>query len=247
MILVEFIAPLKKAPHRDRILAVLYFNHRYERVNALTVEQIRQALGQARAPSWRKVNIPDVLSKSGHLVDTPGTDGTRRLWRLTPSGDGYVQDLLGLPTAEPEIEHDVGALSSLVTKIKSAEVQEYVDEALKCLQVGALRASVVFLWAGAMREIHNRLLSFPRRDLNSALLKHDPKARNVSRVDHFAYVKDKVILLAAKELGLYDKAEKDSLDEALGLRNRCGHPSKYTPGIKKVSSFIEDVVTIVFV
>ena len=50
----------------------------------------------------------------------------------------------------------------------------------------------------------------------------------------------------AQDLGLFDKAEKTTLGEALDLRNRCGHPSKYVPGVKKVSSFIEDVVGIVF-
>jgi len=33
--------------------------------------------------------------------------------------------------------------------------------------------------------------------------------------------------------------------EALDLRNRCGHPTNYRPGVKRVSSFIEDVVGIV--
>jgi hypothetical protein len=42
-----------------------------------------------------------------------------------------------------------------------------------------------------------------------------------------------------------DKAEKTTLSEALDLRNRCGHPSRYH-GVKKVSSFLEDVIGIVF-
>ena len=29
-------------------------------------------------------------------------------------------------------------------------------------------------------------------------------------------------------------------------RNRCGHPGKYKPGVKQVSSFIEDIISIVF-
>jgi hypothetical protein len=54
------------------------------------------------------------------------------------------------------------------------------------------------------------------------------------------------MLLAAKELGILDKPQKDTLEEALNLRNRCGHPGKYRPGIKKASSFIEDTISIVF-
>jgi len=82
--------------------------------------------------------------------------------------------------------------------------------------------------------------------LNAAILKHDPKARKVTKLDHFAYIKDSVALLAAQDLGIFDKSEKDTLEEALDLRNRCGHPAKYQPGVKKVSSFIEDLISTVF-
>jgi hypothetical protein len=45
---------------------------------------------------------------------------------------------------------------------------------------------------------------------------------------------------------LLDKGEKDTLIDALNLRNRYGHPTKYRPGEAKVKSFIEDVLGIVF-
>jgi hypothetical protein len=59
-------------------------------------------------------------------------------------------------------------------------------------------------------------------------------------------VNDRVDLLAFEELGLVDKGQRPTLEEALGLRNRSGHPTKYRPGVKKVSGFIEDLVGIVF-
>jgi hypothetical protein len=52
--------------------------------------------------------------------------------------------------------------------------------------------------------------------------------------------------MALQDLALIDKGEKATLEEALNLRNRCGHPTRYKPGVKKASSFIEDVVGIVF-
>lgn len=246
MTLVEFLAPLKKASHRDRILAVLYYQHRYKDADALTVEEIRKNLTQARAPNAKNVNIAAVLATSGHYVDTSGTSGNRHLWKLTSSGERYVRELLELPDAQPEIEHDIGALAKLVSQLADQHIRAYVEEALKCLQVGALRACVVFLWAGAIRTLQEGLLGYGSDKLTAALQKHDPKARKVSSIDHFAYIKDKTTVLAALELGSLDKNEKDTLEEALNLRNRCGHPSKYKPGPKKVSSFIEDVVGIMF-
>ena len=137
---------------------------------------------------------------------------------------------------------------SISTKngIDSQEVRAYIEEAIKCLQVDALRASVVFLWTGAIKVVQQGVLSIGISQLNSALLKYDQKSRHVSKVDDFAYVKDKTTLLAAQELGRLDKGQRETLEEALNLRNRCGHPTKYRPGIKKVSSFIEDVTGIVF-
>lgn len=246
MTLVEFISPLKKSTHRDRILAVLYFSQRYEKINALSVEQIKERLRRARAPHWKKANISDVLIKSGHSVDTPGTHDSKRLWNLTPSGIDQVQKLLNLQSAETEIEHDVGSLKTITTNIADKSVKDYINEAIKCLQVGALRACVVFLWSGAIRTIQNLLLNYSESQRNAAIKKHDLKARNVNLIDHFAYIKDRTTILSAFELGIFDKNQKDTLEESLSLRNRCGHPGKYKPGVKKVSSFIEDIVSIIY-
>lgn len=245
MTLVEFISTLKKKPHRDRVLTILYYKQRYENEAALTVENIRNSLKQARVTGWANLNVADVLSRSGHYVDTPGTEGNRRLWALTPSGEQYVRNLLGLPENEPEIEQDVSSLLTLTASIKDQEVKGYVEEAIKCLHVGARRACVVFLWVGIMRAIQNEMLTKDHTALNTALQKHYKNAKKVTRIDHFAYIREKIQILAAQELGIFDKNEKDTLEEALNLRNRCGHPGKYIPGNKKVSSFIEDVTNVV--
>ena len=122
----------------------------------------------------------------------------------------------------------------------------YIEEAIACLRAVALRAAVVFLWTGAVRALQDAALAKGTTALNAAIQKHDPKARNVSKIDDFAYIKDKVLLLACGELGLLDKGQRGTLEEALNLRNRSGHPTKYKPGAAKVASFIEDVVGIVW-
>lgn len=246
MTLVEFIAPLSKKTHQDRILAVLYYRERYEQQTALTVDEIRQGLKSARLKGWAKVNVADVLSKSGPLVDTGRLQGKKRLWNLTDSGREHVRTLLGLPQADIEVEHDVGTLQNLISTVANPDVRDYLDEALKCLQVGALRACTVFVWAAAIRTIQTDLMARGASVVTAAIQKHDPKARPVKTLDDFAHVKDATSLLAAKELGILDKNEKDTLTEALNLRNRCGHPGKYRPGVKKVSAFVEDVTSIVF-
>lgn len=126
------------------------------------------------------------------------------------------------------------------------KIKDYLDEGVKCLRVGALRACVVFVWSGVIRTMQERILALGAARVTAALQKHDPKCRPVSTIDDFAHVKDHLTLLAAKDLGVLDKNQKDTLKEALDLRNRSGHPGNYRPGVKKVSSYIEDVVSIVF-
>jgi hypothetical protein len=244
--LVEFLAPLAKKTHQDRILAVLYYLERYEQKPTLTAEDVRQGLRTARAKGWAKVNVADVLSKSGPLVDRSGVQGKSRLWNLTDSGRDNVRKLLALPMKNVEVEHDVGTLAGLVVKVADADVRDYLGEAVKCLQVGALRACTVFVWVAAIRMIQSEMIAKGSAAVTAAIQKHDTKARTVNNLDDFAYIKDATTLLAAKELGILDKNEKDTLTEALNLRNRCGHPGKYRPGVKKVSAFVEDVTSIAF-
>src|SRR5713101_538124 len=155
---VEFIAPIRDNRQRDKVLAVLYYEKRYSGMEAMTSEQIGRWLKDARVPKTASINVADVLTKSGHYVETAGRQEGPRLWHLTDSGEQYVRKLLGLPETEPEIEHDVSSLRMLLTKLPDEDVRSYIAEAITCLQAGALRASVVFLWSGAIRTIQQEAL-----------------------------------------------------------------------------------------
>jgi hypothetical protein len=82
--------------------------------------------------------------------------------------------------------------------------------------------------------------------VTAALQEHDPKARTAKSFDGFAQIKDATTLFAVKELGILDKNRKETVIEALNLRNRCGHPGNYRSGVKKVSAFVEDITSFVF-
>lgn len=246
MTLVEFLASLAGGTQRELCLAVLYYERHYRNNAALTVEEIRSALIRARVPRASKINVADILAKSGALVDSPCVSGERRIWELTISGEKLIRAKLSLPVSVPEIEHDATTLEALANNIGDQIVRDYILESIKCLRVGALRAATVFLWTGAIRSLHEEALTKHHSNLNAALTKHDPKARPVNKLEDFAYIRDATMLLALQELGILDKGEKTTLEEALNLRNRCGHPTRYSPGIKKASSFIEDVIGIVW-
>jgi hypothetical protein len=246
MTLVEFLNPIKNSSNRDRCLAVLYFKHRYDQVESLTADQIKQSLIQCRVPNAKSVNAADVLAKSGAMVDSPGAKGLARLWKLTGAGEIHVRQVMGLKEAEAEIEHDVSYLKGMAAKISDPLVRAYVEESVDCPSIGALKAGIVFLWAGAVRALQEQVLNKGVVQVNAAIRVHDSKARQVKKLDDFQYIKESILLLAGEGVGVLDKAERNTLEDALNLRNKCGHPNKYDPGIKKASSFIEDVTGIVF-
>lgn len=246
MTLAEFLAPLAGGPQRELCIAVLYYQQHYQGSAALTVEEVRNELLRARVPKASKINVADVFSKSAELVDSVRAAGKRRLWQLTTTGEKHIKTKLNLPVSAPDLEQGVATLEALAAKISDQVIREYVRESIKCLSAGALRAAIVFLWTGAIRTMQEVAFTKHGATLNPAIAKHDPKARSVNKLEDFAYIRDATMLLALQELGILDKGEKTTLGEALDLRNHCGHPTKYTPGIKKASSFIEDVIGIVW-
>lgn len=245
MTLVEFLNPLKGGVLRDICLSAMYFHQRYEGTSELTVEGLRALLKRGRVAKADRLNLADVLSRAAPLVHTAGKQGNRFLWALTSSGEDHVRSLLSLPKNDVEVENDVATLKSLMSKISDDDVADYLDEGLKCLQVDALRATVVFVWSGVIKKIRDDVFACGVTNVNSVLQKHDAKAKVVTKVDDLVLVKEATLLLASQDLGLFDKNQKSVLEECLNLRNKCGHPGKYKVGPKKVSSFIEDVVNIV--
>lgn len=215
--------------------------------NKLRVEDIRELLVKGRIPGAARINVADTLSRSVPLVH-PEYDAEGRLaWELTSPGLKYVMALLEPEQTEREIKTEVGSLETLLNKISDSDVKDYLEEAILCLKVGALRACVVFLWAGAVQTLRYEAISKGSQILNASIIKRDPKSRiTVESMDDFAYVKDSKLLEVCCDLGILSSGEKKMLNAALDLRNNCGHPDKYDPGIKRVSAYIEDITGIVF-
>jgi hypothetical protein len=243
----EFLNPVKNGTQRDLMLCVMYFLQRYENREAVTTVDIKDAFTRAKNPKGKQMQHAAVLNKAVPYVYSPGgDDGGRLLWALTDTGEKYVRQLLELPAAEPEIEHDVSTLGGVASAISDVNARGYVEEAIKCLRVGALRASIVFLWTGAASVLRDEVWSHGAPAIDAAIKRHTAKAPAFKKKEDFAYVKDAMLLQVAQDLGVIDKTQKGVLEDALDLRNGCGHPTTYSPGPKKVSAFIEDVVGIVW-
>lgn len=243
--LVEFFQPFKKAKQQDQVLAVMYYLQEWENHEVFTVQEIRAGLERAKAPGAKKMNIAAVLGTADPCVEVKGKLGGKVIYALTLTGMEHVFQRSDERNAFQEV-HDLYSLRDLATKITDDTVRDYINEAILCLGADAQRAAVVFLWAGAVATIRDAVWQHGALAIDAALKTHNQKARDFKKKGDFENVKDSALLEITVDLGIYDKSEKRILGHALDLRNTCGHPVKYKPGVNKVSSFIEDVIGIVF-
>jgi hypothetical protein len=151
-------------------------------------------------------------------------------------------DFLQIPRANQDFE--TNALKRQIQNIENDDEKEFLMEAVRCLENGAFRAGIVYIWNYAIRTIHHRLLKHSLNSLNAAIKNHYPNAKNINTEDDFAYIKESIVLKAAQDLGEFDKNQKQILEKWLDERNFCGHPGKYKPTPTKAMSCIEDIINI---
>jgi len=241
--LVEFLHPLRASPQRVLVTAALYYGKHYESVEDMTPSQVKALLVKGGIGRARKMNVTRALNQS---IPSAHRLGPRGVWAITGTGEDQVRQLLDMPHEGATPTTDVAALERLAKSVRDDSVQDYIEESIKCLRAGALRASVVFLWSGAIHTIREAVWKgSSNKQIDAALKNHNQRAKFTKKGD-FEYINDALLLEATVDLGTFDRSEKKRLVEALDLRNDCGHPVKYRAREKKVSSFIEDVVGIVF-
>lgn len=151
-------------------------------------------------------------------------------------------------TLKSEVEYPINIeyLENAIKTVSDKDEADYLREALMCMNAGSVRAGIIFAWNAAVINLRKKLMLHGLVTLNAALKKHFVNAKEIKKIEDFSYIKDSLLLLACQELAIIDKGEKDSLEDCLDTRNKCGHPGKYRPKSHKAASFLEEVITIVF-
>ncbi len=141
---------------------------------------------------------------------------------------------------------DTTPLEKSFASIRDKHEKSYLLESIKCFKAMAPRAAIILAWNAAIRNIQNNCLKKELNMLNKAIKKHNPKAPQISSIDDFEKIKEKLILETSYTLKIFSKHEKDILVTCLDIRNKCGHPGSYMPKEHRVASFLEDLYNIVF-
>jgi hypothetical protein len=135
-------------------------------------------------------------------------------------------------------------LQRTVAKVSDQQRKEFLAEAISCLEVQARRATVILAWIAALDHMYDYVLKHGLADFNVALARQPGKLgqMTIAKKDDLAEMKESDFIMVSRSAKLISNDVRKILDEKLGFRNSCAHPSSIAVGDSKVLSFIEDLV-----
>ena len=145
--------------------------------------------------------------------------------------------------AETVTTQTSATLRGLEHKLPAGANKEFLKEAIDCFEIGANRAAITMAWILAMDHLFAFILTHKMTEFNAALANDKGvKINVVSQRDDFTEMKEKKFIELCRAAGIISNDVRKILDQKLGTRNSCAHPSGITINKSKVIDFIEDLV-----
>jgi hypothetical protein len=159
------------------------------------------------------------------------------------------QEAYRLPVSDIAREAPAQALHSLRESAANAPAnyRQYLEEAIDCYGASAYRGAVLMVWAATIEHIYSLIEQHPSgfeliEAGNFKRFKNSKTYRKISKKNDLLYVTDKNFFFICEDAGVFNKNARALLDEALGTRNRCGHPTGFALGREEVVIFIERMI-----
>ncbi len=242
-----FINALQSTSHRDTTLYLAYFIEVIREEGSFTPKAIRNAFVEARIPCPK--NVRGAVFHLKLNKDIIPLDGTT--YALSQQGKTKVTDKLNAVgwftsvSAEPTrlVREISEKLHQDVLKIVGSDERDFIQEAIACLHptVNAYRAAVIMAWSAVVYNLRGKALDRGLPALNTEVQKRYPK-KAILKAEHIEDLKDSELLIACQGLGVLTKNVKGRLDNHLGLRNGCAHPTAVRPEIHTVKAFFEEII-----
>jgi hypothetical protein len=255
MTLLDFLRSIpnfQEFSRKSKILLLAYYLRQYRGMLEFSAEDIAQACqGILKPPSDLRIQLRLLArGRNSLLTHTAAKD----VFALNMPGLDEVESYLsGAGPASAVVDDMIaGALEYLrkvVARLGNDNQRKFMAEAISCLAVDAPRATIVMAWAGALDHLYDFILRHKLADFNVALSKRtDRYARVViAAKDDLLELKESVFIEVARSAGVISNDVRKILDEKLGIRNTCAHPSAVDIHRSKVVNFIEDIVDNVIV
>lgn len=232
---------------KSRVLLFGYYLRQFEGRTQFGTSDLRRCFQEATLP------VPTDLST---LVKSLSTGKQAPLVRM--KNGVYGLSLYGVNEVEaiqPPRAAQVTSGSSLLAaampllqptlaKVQDPLRRDFLAEAVSCLDVGARRATVILSWIATLDHMYDHVLTHGLAAFNSALAKQPGKISKltVKSKDDFGDLKESEFITVCRSARIITNDVRKLLDEKLGFRNSCAHPSSIAVGDSKVLAFVEDLI-----
>jgi hypothetical protein len=184
------------------------------------------------------------------------------LWRNAPSkckknpkfirrGSGFILERVYESKLKATLDTSPGKINTsiilrdLVSRLTNNNEQTFLQEAIDCYEVSAIRASIVMVWILTMYHLYDFVLRNKLHEFNTALKSNTDKRVKISKVNHlddFAEIPESKFIEFARSAKIISNDVRKILDIKLGIRNTSAHPSGVTISDVKATDFITDLV-----
>ncbi|MEQ9408199.1 MAG: hypothetical protein RIK87_10760 [Fuerstiella sp.] len=192
----------------------------------------------------KKLNVSDLLRRSKGLAVRVDTG-----WTLSSEGIKHVQQIAG-PLMNSPIPKVASSLRTLLPNIARQQTADFVEEAISCFETRQYRAAIVLSWVGAVAVLYDHVVNNHLAQFNADATTRFAASRfpwvPAKNADGLSRMKEADFLIVLEKTNVIGKNVKQQLENALKLRNSCGHPNSYKLGEHKVSAHIEDLILNVY-
>lgn len=244
---------LENLSRKNLILLIAYYLRKYKGIVQFYIKDIRETFKEAT------IKVPSDLKQLTIILSRGRNSPLMKMsakptFSLSIHGVKDVESYLtsekqSQVTLENYLKTAIPHLEKIIFKVQEDNKKIFLSEAIDCLSIRAKRATVIMSWCGTVSHLYDYILVKKLSDFNSALSRRSDylSGIQVSKKDDFSDIKESVFIEVCRSAGVITKDVRKILDEKLGIRNTCAHPSDVEIHDSKVVNFIEDLVENVIV
>ncbi len=251
MTLLEFIANIGNFTdfsRRSKVLLFAYYLRKYQGIIEFSSGDVRQCFKDSLLKNPSDLSL--LLKSLAHGRNSPLIRGGRNnRYSLAMIGLSEVETYLtSKQTTEVEVDSSLKStipyLERVISKVSDTNQLRFLAESIACLGVDAKRATILMTWASTVAHIYDYILAHKLNEFKLALAQRTDKYGKliIKSYDDFTEIPESVFIEVCRSAKIISNDVRKILDEKLGIRNTCAHPSGVEVHRTKVINFIEDLV-----
>lgn len=221
---------------KDKVLLCLAFDLGHPK----SIKGLKNIARNAGCREISKWNISSVLIKSKEMAIK-----TDKGWELTSKGKDYVR-IISKDINNSTYHQESISLRTHLSKIRNPKTAKFVEEAVRCFEIKAYRASVVLSWIGAVSLLYDYVIQNKLSEFNIEAKLKNPKWKDARTNDDLTRMREQDFLDVLQNASIIGKNIKQQIETCLKLRNSCGHPNTLEISENIAAAHIETLMLNIF-